>query len=45
LFPKHTYHDEGGHEGGSYEGGLISSEQTMEDFGTPFRILSRYIGK
>ena len=45
LFPKHTYHDEGGHEGGSYEGGLISSEQTMEDFGKPFRILSRYIGE
>ena len=45
LFPKHTYHDEGGHEGGSYDGGLISSEQTMENFGTPFRILSRYIGE
>jgi len=44
LFPKHTYHAEG-LEAGSYKGGLISSEQTMEDFGKPFRILSKYIGK
>jgi hypothetical protein len=38
LFPEHTY------TLGS-SGGYISSKQSMEDFGTPFRILSRYIGE
>jgi len=38
LFPEHTYTSR-------VSDGYITSKQTMEDFGTPFRILSRYIGK
>jgi hypothetical protein len=38
LFPEHTYVSR-------VQGGVISSKQSMEDFGTPFKIKSRYIGE
>ena len=41
LFPEHTSSIVYGGSGRAE----ISSKQTMEDFGTPFRILSKYIGK
>jgi hypothetical protein len=42
LFPEYTYASEVYH---NKRKANISSKQTMEDFGTPFRILSKYIGK
>jgi hypothetical protein len=41
LFPEYTSSIVYGGSGRAE----ISSKQTMEDFGTPFRILSKYIGK
>ena len=44
LFPEHTTtHEFGGRQRNSEA--AITSLQTMADFGTPFRILSRYIGE
>ena len=44
LFPEHTYTSEA-HTDNQRVQQEIASKQTMEDFGTPFRILSKYIGK
>ena len=44
LFPEHTTtHEFGGRQRNSEA--AITSLQTMADFGTPFRILSKYIGE
>jgi len=42
LFPEHTYASEVYYNNQRVN---ISSEQSMVEFGTPFRILSRYIGE
>ena len=42
LFPEHTYASEVYYNNQRVN---VSSEQSMEDFGTPFKIKSRYIGE
>ena len=44
LFPEHTYTSEVYNNNQRVQQ-EIASKQTMEDFGTPFRILSKYIGE